>query len=336
MTRKTTLDEVAQLAGVSIATVDRVLNGRGGVTPAKEHRVLSTARLLKVDRILSRGYTRVMRVAVLIQSATNPFHAALRDAFAAAAREYADLNLQFLVQCIDPNSAGQTAATVAALSQRHDALIVSSSADVAIEAALRRAASVIPVLTLATDIPNSGRHAYVGPDDLQGGRVAGDLMGQFLGPAGGDVLMIAGLLTMVGQRQREAGFRAVLQEHYPACRVSMVQECREEPDRAGCIALTALRDNPRLRGIYHTSAGVRPVVAALRQNTRKDVVLITHELTEARRALLKQRAIRAVVDQNPVAEVRTAVETMARLLGRLDGDPASILTPVQIFTAENV
>ena len=43
-----------------------------------------------------------------------------------------------------------------------------------------------------------------------------------------------------------------------------------------------------------------------------------------------------MVDQNPVAEVRTAVETMARLLGRLDGDPVSILTPAQIFTAENV
>lgn len=96
MARKTTIADVALLAGVSVATVDRVLNGRAGVTPDKEHRVLSAARRLKIDRVLNRGYTRTMRVAVLIQSAANPFRAALSDAFATAGRAYADLNLRFL------------------------------------------------------------------------------------------------------------------------------------------------------------------------------------------------------------------------------------------------
>jgi LacI family transcriptional regulator len=58
MAGKTTIGDVALLAGVSVATVDRVLNGRGGVTPDKEHRVLSAARRLRIDRVLSRGYAR--------------------------------------------------------------------------------------------------------------------------------------------------------------------------------------------------------------------------------------------------------------------------------------
>ena len=46
MARKTTARDVAEAAGVSPATVDRVLNGRGGVSPDKEKRVLDWARRL--------------------------------------------------------------------------------------------------------------------------------------------------------------------------------------------------------------------------------------------------------------------------------------------------
>ena len=213
---------------------------------------------------------------------------------------------------------------------------MSSPETAAIAAALRAVAAAVPVVTLATDIPDSGRHAYVGPDDRRAGRVAGDLMGRFLGSGGGEVLMIAGLLAIAGQRDREAGFRAVLREHHPACRVTAVRESGEDAERAGQIVVAALRDSPGLGGIYHASVGAAPVVAALRACRRSDVVFITHELTDDRRALLRARALDAVVDQNPAAEVRTAVETMARLLGRLDGEPATTLTPVQIFTAETV
>ena len=335
MGRKTTICNVALLAGVSVATVDRVLNGRGGVTPDKERRVLSAARRLGIDRALGRGYARTLRIAVLMQPASNPFHAALRDAFEAAGRAYADLNLRFLVHHLDPNQARRTAVAIAALGQRHDGLIVTSPADPLIAAALRRVAAGIPVVTLATDIPDCGRRAYVGPDDRQAGRVAGDLMGRFIGPSGGDIVMIAGLLAIAGHRDREAGFRTVLRDHHPTCRLAAVLESGEDAERAGQIALAVLADFPTLRGIYHASAGAAPVVAALRDRDRTDVVFITHELTDERRALLQDRAIDAVVDQNPAAEVRVAVETMARLLGRLDGEPTTTLTPIRIVMAEN-
>jgi len=73
----------------------------------------------------------------------------------------------------------------------------------------------LPVVTLATDIRDSGRHAYAGPDDRQAGRVAGNLMGRLLPPSGGDILIIAGLLGMIGQEECEMGFRSVLRERYP-------------------------------------------------------------------------------------------------------------------------
>ncbi len=336
MSRKPIIADVALLAGVSTATVDRVLNDRGGVAPEKEARVLSAARRLKLDRNLNRRYGRVLRIAVLIQSAVNPFHAALRAGFASASRAYADLNLQFLIQHILPGDARGIAAAVRRAVDRHDGLIITSPDDSRISTAIRQAAKRIPVVTLATDLPDSGRWAYVGPDDRAGGRVAGDLMGRFLGAAGGDIAMIVGLLSVVGQKAREVGFREALAEHYPTCRLSSVLQSGENAEQAGLLTLQALKENPSICGIYHATSGASEVVEALASAKRgRAIALISHELTAERRALLKARAIDAVIDQNPEFEVRAAVELMARLHGRMEGTQDSVITPVQIYCPEN-
>ncbi len=335
MPRKPTIQDVAALAGVSMATVDRVLNRRGGVRPDREQRVLSAARRLKIDRHLGQGYTHRLRVAVLIQSPANPFHAALGQAFSAINRASLDLNMQFLVHHLDPNRADRIPGLIDRLARQHDGLVVASPADAEIAAALRRASARIPVATLATDVPDSGRHAYVGPDDIQGGRVSGELMGRFIGATGGDIVMITGLRSMAGHRDRELGFCDVLRQHFPACRVVAVVESRETALGAGEVAGTALRTYPDLKGIYLTSAGADRVVMAIAAAGPAEVVFITHELTGDRRTLLRARQIHAVVDQDPSTEVQSIADTMARLLGRADGTAATVLTPVRIFTAEN-
>ena len=81
MARRTTLTEIAAAAGVSIATVDRVVNRRGGVSPEAETKVLEWANRLSLDRRLFRGHARTLRVAVMMQSATNPFFRGLSKAF---------------------------------------------------------------------------------------------------------------------------------------------------------------------------------------------------------------------------------------------------------------
>lgn len=335
MARKATIADVARLAAVSTATVDRVLNGRGGVAPDRERAVLSAARQVKLDRALTRGYARRLRVAVLIQAPDNPFHAALAKAFVAEGRAAGELNIQFLVHHLHPNRADRTAAAALALAERHDGLIVTSPANPEIAAALRRVSASIPVVTLATDIPDSGRQAYVGPDDRAAGRVAGDLMGWFMGRAGGDVMIILGLFAIAGHREREQGFRALLAEHHPTCRVVSIVESGEDAERAGLLVAATLRDRPCLGGIYHASAGAGPVARVLHDAGRSDVIVVTHELTDDRRALLRARALHAVIDQDPAAEVRGAIETIAQLLGRGGGDMPRASIPMRIFTPEN-
>ncbi len=273
---------------------------------------------------------------MLLQPPVNPFHGELQDGIAIARKIHHDLNLQLSVRHIDPNAPEKTAATIDGLAGKCEGIILSAPASPEIVAALGRVTATIPVVTVASDIDGCGRAAFIGPDDEHAGRVAGDLMGLFTRPDGGDILMVAGRLDFPGHRARARGFSDVLAEHHPHCRVAELVETNESDAVTEERVHEALKARPTIRGIYHISVGAVGVVRSLERLGRAgDVAVITHEATPERRKLLKERRIHAVIDQKPLLEARLAVRTMAQLLGRLDGEPRSIYTDIQIFMAEN-
>jgi LacI family transcriptional regulator len=141
---------------------------------------------------------------------------------------------------------------------------------------------------------------------------------------------------MIGHEEREMGFRSVLRERYPQCRLLEVLQSIERGERAGDLVFRSLKANQGIRGIYNASAGAQAVVDAIRALGRAGkVVFITHELTEARRQLLREGMIDAIIDQDPELEARTAVELLAGHFGRLESRAPSTVTPVQIHMIEN-
>ena len=165
---------------------------------------------------------------------------------------------------------------------------------------------------------------------------SGNRGGRLVGREGGDVLTIIGSADIRGHREREAGLRAVLARFYPQTTVGAVLASGEDPDRAGLLVTRALASDPLVRGIYLGTTGAREIAAAVvRAGVRERVAIVVHELTESRRTLLRRRMIDAVIDQNPALEARVAIETIARLLGRMEGEPASTRTEIRIYTPEN-
>jgi LacI family transcriptional regulator len=257
--------------------------------------------------------------------------------FEAASRAYPQFNMQFRVHHIDPARSTQTARRIAELAPGHDGIVIVSADDARIAAALGTFSGAgKPVIALATDLCGIGPHRYIGPDNHKAGRVAGNLMGRFLGTEGGEVLVIAGMLSMIGHQERVAGFRAVLAERHPQCRVAEVLESFESGERAGELVYQTLKGNPSVRGIYNASAGAQPIVDALTAlGQQEEIVFITHELTDEYRRLLRAGLIDAIIDQDPAHEVRVAVETLAAHFGRAETFPASLITPVHIHMIEN-
>lgn len=324
-------------AGVSLSTVDRVINRRGGVSGKAEAKVLEWASKLDLDRKVFHAHLRVLRIAVLIQAPHNPFFETLRDAFAELEAISQDVRLTCLIHHIEPADARGTAARIRELSASYDGMIICCPDHPAVSDALRAASQRIPVVTLVTDLPNSNRIAYVGPDNRQIGRAAGELMGRFLGLAGGEVLVVLGMQKFAGHQEREMGFRAVLRERFPQCTVVDVLESEEDQTRAGQVVLWALKSRADIRGIYNVSAGNFAIAQQVRSQGREgEIIIITHELTKSRRELLLDGVIDAVIDQNPRLEARRALDTLAAFYNRGDGSfRAKGFTPFNIILREN-
>ena len=177
------MDEIARLAGVSKATVDRVLNGRPGVQDHTRRHVLSMAAQLAGD---SGGvdFPRKAMIDFVIPGGDNEFIADLARQIGRQGERRGDVDIAVhRVDGIDPD---EMAAKLGDLRPQCQGVGLIGLDSPAVREAVRKLiASGIPVLTLVSDISHAGRFNYVGIDNRAAGRLAGYLIGRFLPNAHG-------------------------------------------------------------------------------------------------------------------------------------------------------
>lgn len=337
---RATVHDVARQAGVSLATVDRVLNGRPGVRPATAEKVAEAIRTLDFRRDLSASLlarARDLHIAFFIPDGRNEFMLNLERAVAnraVAARADRMVLETHPVRALD---AAGLAAQLDGLEPRQCdcAVIVATDEDVvrrAIESASRRG---IAVVTLVSDIPGSARRHFVGIDNVAAGRTAASLIGRFC--ASGEIGIVAGSLDLRDHRERLEGFCAVFREEFPLLEIVGPVEGRDDNAETRRQAAALLAAHPRLAGLYNLGAGNGGLLAALDASGRAGRLrVIAHELTGPTRAGLRAGTIDVVIDQNPEGEIRAAIAAARSLaLGR---HGAEAVEPIEIgiFLRDNL
>jgi LacI family transcriptional regulator len=125
-TRRPTMREVATLAGVSLATVSRVINAEGSVRADLAERVQEAVTLLGYRRDLTatnlrRADRHSASIGIVFDDVANPFHAAVLGGVEAVARERGVLPL---VGSTNEDAGRERELAEAFLSRRVDGLIV--------------------------------------------------------------------------------------------------------------------------------------------------------------------------------------------------------------------
>jgi LacI family transcriptional regulator len=238
---------------------------------------------------------------------------------------------------VDSLEGAALAGQLLAMGARAEGIAVVAVNHPAVRDALRRLdAAGVRVVTLASDIPDAPRLGYVGIDNGQAGRLAGLLLGRFLGPAPqGKVALFAGTLAYRGHQEREMGFRQVLAEDFPGLEILQLRESGEDRERAAAETRALLARHPDLRAIYNAGGGTVGIAQALADAARGgDVVLVAHDATAEKTALLLDGTLDAVIDQDARGE---AQEAIARLSASLRGE-AHVAAPLrlQVILRENL
>jgi LacI family transcriptional regulator len=335
---KVTITEVAARAGVSRATADRVLNRRGGVSTDKERAVLIIARRMGLDRNLTMAPVQHLRVCVLMKPPQNPFYERRERGFREANLLLADYAVTSYVTYIDVLAPQTIQRQLRRLASNYEALVIVAPAQTDILDELRGLAGRLPVVTLATDLPLDAPHYYVGPSNRQAGRLAGELMGRMLGPAGGKVLLVAGLQEFSGHAERKTGFFGILEQEYPNCTIAAEVDTHDrQGGRVAKAVLQALHRDPDIRGIYNISQGNDEIAVRIEPlRARQHLIFICHDLTPTTRELLATDRIDVVIDQDPLLEARRAIEIVLGHYGRMVGSPMEGRTPLRVVFRESL
>ncbi|SDP38942.1 LacI family transcriptional regulator [Rhodoferax sp. OV413] len=334
------LKDIASQAGTSLATVDRVLNQRGGV---RQHTVRRVEQALQeLERQKSQvGLVGRKFLVDLVMQTPERFSRLVRNALEQAMPGLHPAIFRARYHLAEDLPVAQLVATLDKIAQQgsHGVLLKAPDVPEVVQAVARLQHKGIPVVTLVTDVPGSARRAYVGMDNRAAGHTAAYLVAQWLGPA---TQAPAGVLISIssnhfrGEEEREIGFRQAIRDRYPHIAVHEVSEGLGLHEATVGLVRQRLRLCPEVQAVYSIGGANAAILEAFAQLQRPCRVFIAHDLDADNLPLLRAGRLQAVLHHDLQHDMRQAC---FQLMAAHGAAPAGLPLPVssvQVVTPFNL
>lgn len=338
--KRTTLKDVAQAAGVGIATVDRVLNQRAPVSPATTKLVLNAAEGLNYHAtgLMRRRLERITpkkRLGFILQKQGKWFYQAIKEEIERYSRNLQGIRAETEIIFVEPLSPNDLAEAVSKLSERVDVIGLVSIDHPIVHAAVQNSVQKgVAVFAMLSPLNEPSIAGYIGMDGRKAGRTAGWLMSKLLNYTD-EVGILIGSYRYLGQEDKEVGFRSFIRENSPEIRLRESLVYLDDSSVAYEAVAEMLKSSPNLKGIYHCGGGVRGAITALREANRK-VAYICHEDSPLALAALRDGTADLII-ATPVEQlVHQVIHAMQeQVLGR---SSSTYLRPLEfrVITPENI
>lgn len=320
--------DIARQAGVGTATVERVLNGRGGVRPELVEKVIIAARSLEYPRTLPDTHRGLLRIEVLMVRPETTFYQRLSKAFeriSATLDPLVVVHRSFTEEMKPEEIARRILSTD--LPRAGLILAVPSSPVIraAVEKVIAQGLPVIHVVTRASD--RAGE--FVGIDNYAAGRTAALFISR-MARRQGPVIAICHPIYQV-HRDRIRGFSEYFLEHPGANSFQWLGFGLDEEHYSAELLASALKTYPDLAGLYNAGGANSALIDVLRRQAReRNIFFVGHELTDYTRKALQDDIMDVVLDQAPEAQARRSLDLVLRRMGLTDIEPDR--APIRFIT----
>jgi LacI family transcriptional regulator len=309
---------IAELAGVSIGTVDRALHGRRGINQETRDRVLAVAKKIGYRPNLaarSLSTRKQIRIGVCVPREIRYFYNEMWAGIHEEIQRYSDRGIEFLVRPVPELGKGERQAFRELVDSEVEGVVVTPGNPESMAPLINDAEeNDIRVVCVSTDAPASRRSCIVCVEPRLNGLLAGELMAKFAAP-GAKVAIITGMLKTVDHREKAEGFTKSFREYCPGGSVAATIEGHEDADESYRKTRKLLKRVPDLSGIYVNTVNCLPVCRALSAAKLSGKVrLIATDLFREMVPLFRAGTIDASMHQRPYRQGQIALRSLAEHL----------------------
>jgi LacI family transcriptional regulator len=343
MGRRPTIEDLAAAAGVSVATVDRVLNARQPVREATAQRVYEAASAIgyHATELFRRRLNQNLpfyTLGFVLQRPEQQFYQALAAGLTAAVERAASFRGRVHIDYAESQTPAEVVARLKYAAKRAQAVAMVAIDHPTITAAVEDLRDAgIPVFSLLSDSAHGARASYIGVDNRKAGRTAAWFIAK-TAKTPGKVAIFVGSHRFLGQELREIGLRTYFRENAPDFEVLDTLVNLETPAITHEAMLDLLKRHKNLAGLYVAGGGMEGVIAALTEDAGdRRLAAVCHELTPISRSALADHTIQTVI-ATPIGPL--AEKLVALMVGTLEkGEseyPDGIYLPFDIHISENI
>ncbi|MEQ8472000.1 MAG: LacI family DNA-binding transcriptional regulator [Marinoscillum sp.] len=333
------IKDIAQMAGVSVGTVDRVLHGRGRVSPDAAKKVEEVlAQTGYKPNLIARtlGSNKTLRVAVLLPDPNQDEYWNLAQSGIEQSLDdwsYYDVEIEcFYFDLYDAKSFEQTVHST--LSFEPDGVVLApvfyQESTLLLESL---STSKIPFVLFNSNIPASNPLCFIGQNLHQSGRVAAELIS--LGTTTSTNILVLhmyeNLESSVYLKNKENGLR----DFFKDSDYTIVSHDLTNPREIEAKVIEAITGNTR--GIFvSTSTGTHIVASILEKRGLSDLCLVGFDLLDENLKYLKKGTINFLINQNPKRMAKIGVNHLVNHLLFKKELPTEETFPIEVITRENM
>lgn len=337
-----TIKDIAKAAGTSRGTVDRVLHNRPGVKTEIAERVRAIAKEMgfvpnRAGKVLAARKQQIT-FGCLLPDKSIPFFDDVIRGFKRAENELSDFGVK--IEIFHANryeSESHVAALKKLAAANYSGLCVTTLDTPEVQLEVNKIIQQgIPVVSVNTDIPDSGRICYVGTDYFCSGKTAAGML-NLIRPPKLNVLLLAGSYNMRGHKERIRGFLSGLDEHKIHYSLSDKIETLDSVDISYRKTIEAFKKDSGINCIFIASSGADGVCRAIEECGMEKIKVIAFDTVPQVTQYIKSGLIDFTIDQEGEMQGYMGIQRLfSYLMEEGKRESCDYVTQTVIKIAENL
>ncbi|MBB4008190.1 LacI family DNA-binding transcriptional regulator [Allorhizobium taibaishanense] len=343
MAARPTISDLAKAANVSVATVDRVLNGRHKVREDTARRVYDAANEIgfhAVGLLRQRVFDGLpqYKLGFVLQKPDHYFYQAFAREIENAVQSHPGIRGNAQIDFCTAQTPSALSEKLREIGGRNQAVAMTAPDYPALSVVAEELkCKGVPVFSLLSDFAPGIREGYVGLNNRKAGRTAAWMIAK-TAKQPGKIAVFVGSHRFHGHELREIGFRSYFREHAPDFEVLDTLVNLETVQITHEATLDLLLRHPDLVGFYVAGGGMEGAISAIREEKLGGKhIIVVNELTPVSRS--------ALADEIVTLAIATPLANLCRELVRLmveavDNGPATApgqtFLPLEMHVPENI